>query len=62
MSPARQSGQAQSSNRAPQASRAYRFGREDVDKCSGSGPASTVLAWYGRRVQGTGSRPDLRFG
>src|SRR6266700_4739994 len=30
------------------------LGREDVGSASGSGPASAVLAWYGRRVGGLG--------
>jgi hypothetical protein len=32
----------------------FRFGREDVGSASGSGPASVVLVWYGRRVGGLG--------
>src|SRR6266851_8208141 len=31
-----------------------RIGREDVGSASGSGPASAVLAWYGRRVGSLG--------
>ncbi len=34
--------------------RRARFGREDVGSASGSGPASAVLVWYGRRVGSLG--------